>query len=454
VTSKFRLSRRTFLRGIAGGAAISFGLPPLEAMFNGNGTLLANGGSIPKRFGVWFWGNGIRRSEWIPDTPGPGWEAKPETQPLVSPPGLKAYLSPVTGMEIKTDSHPHHSGMAGIMTGAKYYLVGPVRDTIISTFAYPSIDQVVAERWMSDPASRTPFRSLEVGICRFRGSDEGTTFQHLSHNGPNNPNPAEYEPIRLFNRLFGMPPSAQLLTARTSLIDAVKGDLASLKARVSLADKMRLDQHLESVRSIETRLGMSGARCTTPARPADAYPDDMGNEPIEAKNQVMSDILAMALACDLSRVFSVLFSTAGAGTVFWEVGARDGLHQIAHTEQASGPELQPTLHAATTFTMQQLAYFLSRLQATPEGAGNILDSAAILCCTELSEGFTHTNDEFPVLVAGKAGGALKGGWHYRSPNKENTSNVLLTLLRAIGDTRPTFGVDGGQTSQVISDIMA
>src|SRR5262249_41635766 len=150
---------------------------------------------------------------------------------------------------------------------------------------------VVAERWMSDPATRTPFRSLEVGICRFRGSDEGTTFQHLSHNGPNNVNPAEYEPISLFNRLFGMPPSSQLMMARTSLLVAVKGHRPNHKPRVSTADKMRLDQHLESVHSIELRLGMHGARCTTPPRPNDSYPDVMGNEPIEERNQVMSDIL-------------------------------------------------------------------------------------------------------------------------------------------------------------------
>ncbi len=266
-------------------------------------------------------------------------------------------------------------------------------------------------------------------------------------------NPSEYEPIRLFNRLFGMPLTAQRTAARQSVLDAVKGDVLALKARASTSDKMRLDQHLDSIRSIELRLSTGAAVCTTPAAPAADYPEPNGQEPIEEKNRVMSDLLAMALACDLSRVFSVLFMTAGAGTVFWEVGAQNGLHQIAHDERADGPELQPTLHAAQTFTHQQLAYFLNRLRSTPEGAGNLLDSAAILCTTELSEGATHTNDEFPVIVAGKAGGALKGGYHYRSATKENTSNVLLTLLRAMGDPRASFGYNEGETSQVISDLL-
>lgn len=447
------LDRRSFLRGVLGGAAVSVALPPLEAMFDRNGVLLADGRPIPQRFGIWFFGNGVRRAHWIPTAIGSDWTAKAEMEPLTAMPGLKPYLTPLTGFEVKVTGQPHHTGMNAIMTGSKYFTIGPVRDTIISTFAQPSIDQVIAERWASDPATRTPFRSLELGVCRFRGSDEGTTFQHLSHNGPNNVNPAEYDPLRLFNRLFGMPLSAQKAAARKSVLDAVRGDVLALKQRVGTPDKLRLDQHLESIRSIELRLSTGPSMCRTPERPLDSYPEPMGHEPIQEKNEILSDILAMALACDLTRVFSVLFSTCGAGTVFWQVGATLGLHPIAHNERDPGPELQPTLHAATVFTMKQLAYFLNRLRSTAEGAGNLLDSSAILCTTELSEGATHTNDEFPIILAGKAGGALKTGFHHRSTTRETSTKVLLTLLRALGDRRQSFGVDVAQTSEVVPALL-
>lgn len=450
--SRYALNRRTFLRGLLGGTAVSLALPPLEAMFDGNGAKLAHGAAIPRRFGVWFWGNGVRRAQWIPDGTGPGWAPRAELQPIVDA-GVKEYVSPLTGFEIKTATHPHHSGMTGIMTGARYHEIGAVRDTIATSFAYPSIDQVVAERWAQDPATRAPYRSLEVGICRFRGTDEGTTFQHLSHNGPNNVNPSEYEPIRLFNRLFGMPLDAQKNAARSSVLDAVRQDLASLRPRLSTSDRRRLDQHETSIRAIEARLGTVAPACVTPGAPAPDYPEPMGQEPIAEKNAVMSDLLATALACDLVRTFSVLYTTAGCGTVFWQVGATNGLHQINHDERAGGAETQPTAHAAITFTMQQLGYFLAKLKSTSEGAGNLLDSCAILCTSELSEGFTHTNDEFPILVAGRAGGALKGGWHYRSSSRENTSKALLTVLRAVGDPRPSFGYGPGETSEVVTDIM-
>jgi hypothetical protein len=178
----------------------------------------------------------------------------------------------------------------------------------------------------------------------------------------------------------------------------------------------------------------------------------MGHEPITEKNQILSDILAMALACDLTRVFSLLFSTAGCGTVFWNVGASNGLHQINHDERAPGAEPQPTVHAAVQYTMEQLGYFLAKLKSIPEGAGTLLDSCGILCTTELSEGFTHSNDEFPVLFAGKAGGTLRSGIHARAPGG-NTSTALLTMLRALGDPRPSFGTAAGETSQVLPELL-
>jgi hypothetical protein len=72
-----------------------------------------------------------------------------------------------------------------------------------STFSQPSLFQIVADRH----AGATPFRSLELGVSRRVTEVEGTTLQYLSHRGPDNPNPPEYDPARAFDRLFGSPRS-------------------------------------------------------------------------------------------------------------------------------------------------------------------------------------------------------------------------------------------------------
>ena len=298
---------------------------------------------IPTRAGVWFWGNGIRKEFWVPDDVGPNWQAKGELQPLVSR-GLKPNFSVVTGLDIKTASHPHHSGMAGILSGAAFHKVGDTRDTIVSTFDKPSIDQVAVDA-MGDVG--TPFRSLELAVCQFRGTDEGTTFEFLSHNGRNDVNPSEYSARRAYERLFGVGPNdAERLLARRSVLDLVIGQLGQLKNELGSEDRARLERHTDSVRALEQRLAQGPAVCERPEAPGN-YPSMNGIEQIDAKNAAMSELTAYALACDLTRVFSVMFSTAGSGVVIRQAGAENSLHQICHDEAVP----QPIVHAAVTLSL-------------------------------------------------------------------------------------------------------
>lgn len=438
----FKLDRRTFLRGVVGGAAASIALPPLHAMFKNSGEAYADG-SVVTRFGLWFWGNGVRPDRWIPSATGADFPMSEELAPLES---VRPWLHVLTGMECKTATHPHHSGMAGMLTGSIYHQVGTTRDTIVSTFKYPSVDQIAAAHF----EGQTPFRSLELAITQHTGTDEGTTFEHVSHNGPNNFNAEERSPANLFQRLFGSPPEPHVDAARKSVLDLVSSQTQNVRQRLGAHDRARLDQHLDSIRTIEQRLRQPAAECVVPASPADPGPID-GKQPIAENNQLLSDLMAMALACDMTRAFSIMFSQAGSGVVMWQVGATDGLHYTCHTEGLP----QNTVHNAVVFTMEQLAYFLGKLATTEEGAGYVLDNCSILCTSELSrQNPAHDNTEFPILIAGKGSGRLPGNLHYRSGSLRNTSCAALTALRAAGlPMEGGFGYDGGRVTEGIPGLL-
>jgi len=440
--SKTTLSRRHVLKAaLAGGGVATISLPLLEIMCDATGEALAGGEPLPDRFGLWFWGNGVKPDQWVPATTGAGWTPSVELEPLAD---LVPYLSVVSGCEIKTATHPHHSGMAGILTGEPYHLIGYVRDTIVSTLQSPSVDQIAAQ-WFEGLA---PFRSIEAGVTWFRGTDEGSTFQHLSHNGPNNVNPSEYDVVRLYDRLFALPADADRDLARASVLDTVYWKGSRLQGKLGSVDRIRMEQYLDSVRALELRIAAEPATCSSVA-PTSSYPDLDGLEQIEMKNQSVSDILAMALSCDLMRSFSVQWSTCGSGVVVWQAGATYSLHATCHEEALP----QPTVHAATTFTMGQLGSFLRTLRDTPEGDGNLLDRCSILATTELANGWNHSNEDFPILVAGKGSGRLRGGVHYRSDSNRNTSDAVLTALRGAGVDVPSFGVDAGYTDTVVSELL-
>ena len=76
----------------------------------------------------------------------------------------------------------------------------------------------------------------------------------------------------------------------------------------------------------------------------------------------------------------------------------------------------------------------------------------MLATSETSKGLTHSFDEMPLVYAGNACGALKQGIHHRSYSGESTSHLMLSLMRAVGVSTPTFGVDAGEVSDGLSDI--
>ena len=440
------LDRRTVLRGAAFGLGATLALPVLETMLNDNGNAFANGTPLAKRFGIFFWGNGVRLSAWTPSRTGSNYDLKTSLQPLAP---LQSYVSVISGTQVKTgNERGHHAGCVGFLSASPMVPQDPQGAPFCSTFSKPSIDQVVAAAYAADPLKRTAFRSLEIGISKRVITGEGTTLNFLSHNGPDDVNRPLYSARSLFNRVFSPDFVASnagtvdpKLALRRQILDAVHADATALKKRVSANDRRRLDQHLTSVSELQTRLAaleeQNANVCTIPAQPSE-YPDQQGVEQLRNLSTAMADVLALALACDRTRVFSIMYSGSVGYTSFDTDGITEGSHTLSHDE----PGDQPELTHGVTITMQHFGIFLERLRATPEGASNLLEQSAILASSDLTHGREHSIDDYPVLLAGHAGGALRGNVHYRSTTGENLTKVLISAMRAV-DLPLTSGFGNG-----------
>jgi hypothetical protein len=430
-----KLSRRTILRGMLGGAAVTIGLPRLEAF--GQTT------AFPKRFGIWFWGNGMLPDRWVPAGTGTEWTLSEQLMPLEP---VKSDITVVSGMSLKTgNSIPHGSGPAGILSGSPLI----VRSGDDFTFSAPSIDQTIASVVGRD----TRFRSLEVGVRPEQG---------LSYNAPDSRNPPESSPYKVFDRVFGggftapgeEPRIDPKLRLRRSVLDAVISDAGRLKARLGAQDKTRLDQHLEGVRDLERRIlrleenPPTLESCAVPTMPAEDYPDVDGRPPLSEISRIMAELVAMSLACDQTRVFS-LFYTYPVNNILFP-GLPEGHHRLTHDE----PGDQPLVNQIVLSIITELRYFIETLRNVPEGDGTLLDNCAVLCTSDVSFGRTHSLDDYPIVIAGTAGGALKKGIHYRSPSGENASMVLLSLVRAMDLPVTEYGVEAGRVEEGLGAIEA
>ncbi len=448
------LPRRAVLRGLAaGGAAAAIPLPRLAAMLNGNGTAYAAGAALPKRFGVWFHGIGNVPSRWNPKTTGQGdaWQLSEQLQPFAQ---LKDQLTVVTGMNVRGGGTIHINGAAGILTGAPHSGDHSVRG--------PSIDQVIAMLI----GGGTPFRSLEIGLCRATANapTNGTAWNFISHAGQNAPMRPEYDARALFQRLFGKAPGgtggaaalAKEDAARKSVLDLVVEDAKALRGLVGADDARRLDQHLEGIRDLETRIAAlpAGASCKAlPANAAETYPKvlpDLNAEAPAELNAALADLIVFALSCDLTRVFSYQWSRPAAHVYFRTLGFKEDFHDdIQHKE----PGDQPRVNMAVLYTMGHLKTLVDKMKATPDGAGTLLDGSCLLATTDNSLGRDHSIRDFPILLFGKAGGALRGNLHVRAPN-DNPTKVLLSLVNLYGGNVTAFGVDDCRATEGLGAILA
>ncbi|HEY8377012.1 MAG TPA: DUF1552 domain-containing protein [Nannocystis sp.] len=455
------LSRRTVLRGAIGGAAVALAVPPLEAMFGGAGARAADPEGEPI-FGLFYWANGVPwhaahgsdqganspgGDVWTPPTQGPDYVPSPLLMPLAA-----HKVSVATGLEPKTEipdnppgqSDGHMRGFMVALTGDRIRPEGFDHPSHTLTCLRPTIDQYIAghEQFYGNAPPR--FRYLCLGVSEARFHDYGH-WNAISHSGPDSPIAAIHSPAQLYSLLFDVPADLQALARRVTLIDAVLDDAEGLRARLGGTDRQRLEAHLDHLREVQRRLELSSGTCDA----APAPPGDSGD--LIARTDIMAELLAVALNCGLTRVFSFMLTSPATTHVFDNLGVPNGMHQVCHDGKWE------FVRAITEYQMLAFARLLDRL-VDPEIAldpmGNtVLDRALVYGVSEYGEGYKHSVAEMPVVLAGGACGKLVRGYHYREPGG-NLCKVHVTILRALGIDCPSYGFSGAETSEHLTGILA
>jgi hypothetical protein len=451
------LNRRTVLRGLlATGAGVAIPLPLLNAMINDNGTALAvSGAPVSPLYVTWFFGNGILPGRWKPSSTGAGsaWQLSPQLEPLAE---VKSHLTVVSGLEGKlvAAGNEHPSGSAAATTGF------PLNGDAVRA---PSIDQLVADL-ISEGA---PYRSIELGVTPATPNGNPHSLHSVSHGGPNARNNPEFDPRAVFERLFAgaiADPEDATASAETkralvqkSVLDSVLEDGATLQQRLGIADRSRLEQHLDSIRAIELRLdalaegGLQGPECSSVAEPTTGR-DTQSEAPPEV-NTAMVELTSLALSCELTRVASFMFSLPAAHVYYRHLAAdmNDDFHDTICHGDAGDESNQPRVDTGVMYAMRCLNEFLTKLASTPHGSSTLLDAALVYVTSDTAWGKVHAPQEWPVLFAGKAGGRLRGDEHFNFPG-ENLSAALLTIAQLMGSTETEFGMDAGFVSSPLAGI--
>jgi hypothetical protein len=309
--------------------------------------------------------------------------------------------------------------------------------------AGPSIDQAIASRI----GAATPYRSLELGV-RSNVDLGATPFGALSYSGPAKLMPRESDPQKVFARLFSAPGASQAaavtidvgLKQRRSVLDLVLGEYQRLCARVGTGDKAACDAHLQAIREVERRFDMrASAPAKTCAQAAGAPSPSLANplavESFAVVGRQQMDLLALALACDLTRVATLQWSFARSPISAPWINVASGHHVVSHfTDDAN----RGAMEKINVWYTQQLAYLASKMKGIVEGERTLLDNSLIYYCAECAFSADHTFTNTRCVLVGRAGGALRTGRWLRFAGVPH-GKLFVSILNAMGLDGVQFG---------------
>lgn len=413
------VSRRQFLHGL-GGAAVA--LPFMSSLMP---RVARAAGAPPKRFIIMFTPNGFMHSQW------PGLNGLPVATPLVDLLNSSC-LKPLAPHVDKTVVM-RGLEMGACATGTNF------RDPAPSEEHYYLADRMLTG---ASPVGGVAAKSIDNYIAQAIGSSCRFGFRHhgiISEGGISTTGsttiPAQPNPQAFFDDLVsnmpamssgGDPEPAPVIDfarqRRASVLDYVRGSISDVQCRVGADDRRVLEAHLDSIRDLEVRLG-SSTPTTNPTPlssscepPLDPHFDRGGvtiDMPLVSRMHI--DLLAMEMACDLTRVGSLQYRIPSAGnTVYsWvpemqEWAAREHHNEITH---ASTHDSWAAIGKILKWYAGELAYLAQRLDGYIEADGStLLDNTIIWWTSEIGlYGNNHGWRNLGTVLVGKGGGALRTG---------------------------------------------
>jgi Protein of unknown function (DUF1552) len=333
--------------------------------------------------------------------------------------------------------------------------------SIFGLGAPTSIDQLIAASFNGT----TPLASLEVTVGETAG--DGGIIPGLSQlNGTFLP--GVRSPVAAYQRVAelitgGAPPpsstgptmstptSAEIaLLRRKSVLDFVMNDIQTFQSRLGPEENAKVQFYLESLRTLERDVGSTipgspgvpaipiSVACSAP--PATTLTANTMLNDMPVHNRVYLDIIAMAFACNITRVASAMWG-GGENHESFQYGNVNisAWHTTSHGDPDGAPGQQMINMQA--YLAGEFAYFITKLKSYSDGANTLLDNTAAVLSTQNGSSVLGTTQNFaatdhprqnsPFVVAGSCGGAWQTGRLIDCAGR-NHNDVYLSIAQAVG----------------------
>ena len=447
------LPRRTFLRGLG----VTLALPFLECMLPGAVKAAGLGGPT-RRIVFMYLPNGMDMQNWTPAAAGDRFDLPSILQPLEP---IRKQVSVLSGLAhvnaraLGDGAGDHARANACFLTG-----IHPRKTAGADISVGVSVDQMAALQVGKNTRLPSLELSCETTTRQAGACDSGyaCAYQHnLSWRNENTPMPPLGDPRLVFERLFSASDEDPDLVAgralrescRGSILDLIREDAKAFQKRLGATDRRKMDEYLTGLRETEVAIQQQAKFKATEAakpRPAMEKPEGIPTDFTEHM-RLMYDLLAFALQTDSTRIATMMVLHEGSNRSYPFIGVTEGHHELSH--HGNSTDKKEKIAKINRFHMEQVAYFLTKLQSMKEGTGgSVLDNSMIVVGSAIADGNAHQHHDLPVLLCGGGGGSLKPGRHVRYDKETPMTNLYLSLLDRMGVKADRLGDSTGKLERI------
>lgn len=464
-------NRRVFLKGHLGGLATLMGLPYLESVFCHPLYAQMLGGKT-LRFACFYHPNGVIQSRVANNPDGfaffptraneTSFDLKNCNLSPLDELNLRQYLTIVGGVKTPDGSgNAHMRGISGFLTGK-----GIPNDAV--TQVAPSIDNLLASEIGGSRQSSPLYFVGNPQLDKPNNNRYTNALKNaLCFNQSGRLRVPRNDYRNLFDELFAGLDSGETQNEvsrrdalKLSVLDSVKESRDYLNSKVNPRDRAKLEEYYDRVRTAERNITSKYAASNNGA-PVVACSNNRGLQqslqnynPAPTANNVihdletltndLSEMMAIAFACDRARVFSYMFGGEAAGCEYRNLNVNRHFHNTLSHNNSQSNTIAAQHRRVDRWHILKVAEFAARLREIDDGNGqNVLDNTLILSGSGLARGYNHSFDPLPIILLGKGGGGVRGGRFLNVSGADKPTGVLLASIikalglgnRAIGDNK-------------------
>ena len=439
--SKPAASRRHFLRGAGVALALPWmeSLPLLGAEEKKPGAKAVSN-KPPLRYGLIYFSNGVEPAHWWAKGQGSSMELGPGPSPLQRHREDIVFLRGLFNQQALASTSPHLGRMANMLSGATVSL-DPAVIKVGTTF-----DQLLAREIGGQTAVPSLVLGIEPNELRLEDGLSMIYGSAVSWTSPNKPATKEIYPARTFDLLVGDGSGRKL---DRSILDEVLSESQSLRTRVSRNDGRKIDEYMESIRDIEKRIErasreerLEGWRPTL-QKPNMTRPGENLPQNVPDHMKLMLDLIVLAFQMDKTRIATLMLNNDLSQMNFKFIPGVKGALHLDLTHNGKAAEAEAMYLKTNQFHVEQFSYLLDRMKQIDEGGQSLLDSCMLMLASNLFDGDTHSAEQMPFVLAGRANGTIRTGrvldYLEKGDDNRRACSLYLSLMDRMGVKLDRFG---------------